>query len=51
MCRYGFSPTKTEVRQIVYDYLESNLKTVAFLKIVDQGSTGLRHLQKGITYQ
>ena len=32
MCRYGFSPTITEVREIIYDYLESNVKTVACFK-------------------
>ena len=32
MCRYGFSPTITEVREIIYDYLENNIKTVACFK-------------------
>ena len=32
ICRYGFSPTITQVREIIYDYLESNIKTVACFK-------------------
>ena len=32
MCRYGFSPTITNVREIIYDYLESNIKTLACFK-------------------
>ena len=32
MCHFGFSPTLTEVREIIYDYLESNVKTVACFK-------------------
>ena len=34
---YGFSPTITEVREIICDYLESNIKTAAGFKDVRPG--------------
>ena len=32
MWRYGFSPTITEVREIIYDYLGNNIKNIACFK-------------------
>ena len=46
MCRYGFSPTITEVREIIYDYLESNVKTVACFKDGWPGKDRLKVIMK-----
>ena len=46
MCRYGFSPTITEVREIVYDYLESNVKTVACFKDCRPGKNWFKVFMK-----